>query len=82
MSDPEFDDVNETLPERPRDDPVDEVPPPTPAQRLGAAADAMGEFNRILWQVAKGVWIIVLMLLGVFGVAIAFLIAKGGVSFL
>lgn len=40
--------------------------------RLAATADAMEEFNRMLWNVAKSVFIIVAMLLGVSMVVLAY----------
>lgn len=42
------------------------------AEAIGQAADAMEEFNRLLWQVARSVFIIVAMLLGISMTVIAY----------
>lgn len=46
------------------------------AEAIGATADAMEEFNRLLWQIAKTVFIFVAMLLGVSLVVIAYYAAE------
>lgn len=59
------------LPARPED--YDGIPV---GVRLAATADAMEEFNRVLWNIAKSVFIIVAMLLGISMVVIAYYAAE------
>lgn len=44
--------------------------------KLATTADALEEFNRVLWNVAKSVFIIVAMLLGISMVALAYYAAE------
>lgn len=63
----------EDTPQIKRYDPRDVIPP---AEAIGSAADAMEEFNRLLWQIARSVFIIVAMLLGVSFVVLAYYAAE------
>lgn len=47
-----------------------------PAEAIGRSADAMEEFNRLLWQIARTVFIIVAMLLGISLVVLAYYAAE------
>lgn len=46
------------------------------AESIGGAADVMREFNRLLWEIAKSVFIVVAMLLGVSMVVLAYYAAE------
>lgn len=46
------------------------------AEAIGATADAMEEFNRLLWQIAKSVFIIAAMLLAVSAVVVLYFLAE------
>lgn len=48
---------------------------PKTGERIGTAADAMEEFNRLLWQVARSLFIVVAMLLSVSMLGIAYFAA-------
>lgn len=52
------------------------------ADRISEAADAMEEFNRLLWQVAKGVGIIAAILFFLFMVFAMYVLAQAGWGFL
>ena len=49
-----------------------------PQVRLEAAGDTMEEFNRVLFQVAKAIWFTALILLAVFVVFMAYVLAQLG----
>lgn len=50
------------------------------ADRISAAADAMGEFNRALWQVAKAIFIIAAILFAMFAVFAMYLLVSYGLQ--
>lgn len=47
-----------------------------PAERIGDAADGMAEFNRLLWQFARSLFIFVAMLLAISLLVIAYYAAE------
>lgn len=58
-----------TLPDTPRE----HIPT---AERIDEAADGMEAFNRILWQLAKSMWILMLMLLGIVVMILAYYLVE------
>lgn len=53
-----------------------------PQQQLASTADSMVEFNRMLWEIAKSVFITASILLAVFLVIAAGLLVKFGIEVL